>query len=56
MEKNSKISKIFFIFLCLFIIINCHEITEDEINKTVDDRVITCGSPLRIQNVMTKFK
>lgn len=40
--------------LLLFAIYSCHY-SEDEINRIVDDKVITCGSALRIQNVMTKF-
>jgi hypothetical protein len=30
-------------------------LNEEEISKTVDEKIITCGSVLRIQNIMTKF-
>ncbi len=33
----------------------CHT-SEEEIAKTVDEKKITCGSILRIQNIMTKFQ
>ena len=42
----------------LIIIIILHSITnlqEDEINETIDNKLITYGSILKIQNVMTKF-
>jgi hypothetical protein len=29
--------------------------SEEEINEAVDDQIITYGSLLRIQNVMTKY-
>jgi hypothetical protein len=45
------------ILICILILnsISCH-ISEEEINKTVDEKKITCGSILRIQNIMTKFQ
>jgi hypothetical protein len=55
-QEKMKINFKFFILLCLFANILAHGMTEDEINKTVDDKIITCGSALRLQNVMTKFK
>ncbi len=44
-----------FILLTILIAINTHNISEEEITSTIDSKVITCGSILRIQNVMTKF-
>jgi hypothetical protein len=54
-EKLSRNLKII-ILLCLIINTFSHGITEDEIAEAVEDKIITCGSALRIQNVMTKFK
>jgi dolichyl-phosphate-mannose--protein O-mannosyl transferase len=44
-----------FIFSSILLIARAH-ISENEINETVEKRIITCGSILRIQNVMTKFQ
>ena len=44
--------KIFNLTILFIYVLN---ISEDEINQTVDDQVITYGSTLKIQNVMTKF-
>jgi len=52
MKSNLKL----FFLLCLIAEMFTHEMTEEEINKNVDDKIITCGSAVRIQNVMTKFK
>ncbi len=52
-------SKLNFLKICLvFLLIQniyTHD-SEEEISQSVDEKVITCGSALRIQNVMTKFK
>ena len=45
-------------FILLLFIILLNSITnlqEDEINETIDNKLITYGSTLKIQNVMTKF-
>jgi hypothetical protein len=49
------------LFILLILILNdinisAHEINEDEITQIIEDKVITYGSILRIQNVMTKYK
>lgn len=45
------------ILIALFIsFINSHENNEEEITETVNQTLITCGSSLRISNIMTKFK
>ena len=44
------------IVLCLIINTFSHGISEDEITEIVEDKLVTCGSALRVQNVMTKFK
>ena len=42
--------------LLLIILLNSiTSIQEDEINETVDSKLITYGSILKIQNVVTKF-
>jgi len=54
---NHKI--LYSIVMILIIIINyinCHENNEEEIIETINQKTITCGSTLRISNVMTKFK
>jgi hypothetical protein len=44
-----------FILLLISNFCLCH-LSEEEITKTVDEKIITCGSVLRIQNIMTKFQ
>ena len=44
------------LFSNLSIFCSCHGLTEDEIMREVDNKIITCGSSVRIQNVMTKYK
>jgi hypothetical protein len=55
---NNKISFLFVLIISFnfFIQIISHEVSEEEIAKTIDEKIITCGSVLRIQNQMTKFK
>lgn len=33
-----------------------HSISEEDIAQTIEEKLITCGSAIRVQNVMTKFK
>ncbi|MCQ2818575.1 MAG: hypothetical protein MJ252_15005 [archaeon] len=40
-------------FLLYFI--NTSQVSEEEITQTVSNSIITCGSTLRIQNVLTKY-
>lgn len=47
--------KISILFLVILPLIICH-ISEEEIAKTIDEKIITCGSVLRIQNLATKFQ
>ena len=53
-----KIKRSFLVIalFCLLFEIKSHGISEEEIKQTVDEKIITCGSSVRIQNVMTKFK
>jgi dolichyl-phosphate-mannose--protein O-mannosyl transferase len=44
-----------FLFFCLILKKISSHLSEEEIQHTVEDRIITYGSILRIQNVMTKF-
>ncbi len=44
----------FLIYLNTIFLVNSH-ISEDEIISAIDDKIITCGSILRIQNTMTGF-
>jgi hypothetical protein len=44
---------IFYYTLTLFL---CHGMSEDEISQSVEEKIVTCGSAIRIQNVMTKFR
>lgn len=44
------------IYIILLKNINSHEHNEEEIIETVNKKTITCGSTLRISNIMTKFK
>ncbi len=43
-------------FMILLTNVNSHEHNEEEITETINKKTITCGSTLRILNVMTKFK
>lgn len=45
---------VLFVILISCIFINSH-MSAEEINQAVDSKAITCGSILRIQNIMTKF-
>ena len=47
-------------FICLLLLLltkNCLVAcySEEEINEAVDDQILTYGSLLRLQNVMTKY-
>jgi len=53
---SKKIILISMILLIVFNFIKSHENTEEEINETINKKTITCGSTLRIMNIMTKFK
>lgn len=53
MMKNSFICLICFVFCILFV--NSIHMEESEIAETVNEKVITCGSSLRIQNEITKY-
>jgi len=44
---------ILILFLLPFILSHT---SEEEIAQTIDEKIITCGSVLRIQNIMTKFQ
>lgn len=55
MEKI-KFCFVLYFALMLSNLTTTHEINEEEIAQAVNEKVITCGSALRIQNVMTKFK
>lgn len=47
----------YYVFILLLISKFCKgHLNEEEISKTVDEKIITCGSALRIQNIMTKFQ
>ena len=43
-------------YIVLFINVNAHEHNEEEIIETINKKTITCGSTLRLSNIMTKFK
>lgn len=47
--------KIAIIFFIIFSVSLCH-MSEEEIASTIDEKTITCGSALRIQNIMTKYQ
>lgn len=47
--------KIPLLFLIFIPFILTHT-SEEEIAQTIDEKIITCGSVLRIQNIMTKFQ
>ena len=40
--------------LVLLAFTTCH-LSEEEIEKSIDEMIITYGSTLKVQNVMTKF-
>jgi len=40
---------------CLFLLTLCQHKTEAEILETVSEKVITYGSVIRMQNVLTKY-
>lgn len=50
-----RISVVFGISLFILFSVKCH-MTDEEIVSAVDQKTITCGSVLRIQNVMTKYQ
>lgn len=50
-----KIAIFFLIFIQIFLIKSQQHKTIEEIEELVKEKVITYGSVLRVQNVMTKF-
>ncbi len=47
--------KITILFLLILPLIICH-ISEEEIAQTINEKIITCGSAIRIQNLATKYQ
>ncbi len=63
MSSNFTIYNKKFSFYLIIVIVSlsmlnvfAHEYNEEEINESVNKKYITCGSSLRITNIMTKFK
>ena len=55
-RKPTNLFKFSVVFLIIISTINSHGMSPDEIAQTVDDKTITYGSSLRIQNTMTKIQ
>lgn len=50
-----EITNKFIILLFFTPFMKVFAMTEEEIAQSVDEKIITCGSAVRIQNLMTKF-
>ena len=53
---KKKTFLLIFILITIFNLTNSHDNSDEEINQKINNKIITCGSSLRITNIMTKFK